>query len=105
MLGIPCLSRSTLPCAKPGYVVLMLYLFRIVLITALKANCPRQRTAFRSLNASISLARYAEQLDVSSGVGLLSGGAHLTAAVTYAFFSLRPSSELFEVGWFAKPVL
>jgi len=73
-------------------------LFRIVLITALKANCPRQRIAFRSFSESISLARYAEQFDVSSTDGLLSGGAHLTAAVTYAPFSFNPSSEFCDVG-------
>src|SRR5438552_15216750 len=82
-----------------------LYLFRIVLITALKANCPRQRIAFRSLSDSISLARYSEQLDVSSTAGLLSGGAHLTAAVTYAPFSFNRSSVFCVVGWFARSIL
>jgi len=73
-------------------------LTRIVLITALKANCPRQRIAFSSFTASISLARYGEQFVVSSVDGLLSGGAHLTAAVTYAPFSFNPSSDFCDVG-------
>src|SRR2546425_3097337 len=96
--GIPSPSFNTFPWPNPADNRRSLCLFRIVLITALKANCPRQRIAFRALNESISRARYGEQFDVSSIDGLLSGGAHLTAAVTYAPFSTSPSLELLEVG-------
>src|SRR6266705_3337328 len=98
MIGIPSPSLNILPWPNFAEDFGRLYLFRIVLITALKANCPRQRIAFRSLSESISLARYSEQLLVSSVDGLLSGGAHLTAAVTYAPFSFNPSSEFCDVG-------
>ena len=103
--GIPSPNFSTLPWQNAGDGFGRTYLSRIILITVLKANCPRQRIAFKSFSESISLARYSEQLDVSSMVGLLSGGAHLTAAVTNAPFNVRPSPVLFDVGWFAKPVL
>src|SRR5438132_5471301 len=103
--GIPSPSLNTLPWPNCADNRGRLYLFRIVLITALKANCPRQRIVFRSLSESISLARYAEQFVVSSVDGLLSGGAHLTAAVTYAPFSSSPSSRFCDVGCFARPIL
>src|SRR5437879_13373606 len=80
--GIPLPRPNTFPWPNFAEDCGRLYLFRIVLITALKANCPRQRIAFSSLSESISLARYEEQLLVSTVDGLLSGGAHLTAAVT-----------------------
>src|SRR2546430_6758293 len=96
--GISSPSPNTLPWPNFAEDCGRLYLFRIVLITALKANCPRQRIAFRSFNESISLARYAEQCVVSSVDGLLSGGAHLTAAVTYAPSSFSPSFEFCDVG-------
>src|SRR5207247_10271952 len=73
MTGIPSPSLNTLPWPNFADNRGRLYLFRIVLITALKANCPRQRIVFRSLSESISLARYAEQFVVSSVDGLLSG--------------------------------
>jgi len=98
MAGIPSPSLNTLPWPNSADNAVRLYLLRIILMTALKANCPRQRIAFRSISDSISLARYSEQLDVSSTDGLLSGGAHLTAAVTYAPFSFNPSSEFCDVG-------
>src|SRR3989442_12373648 len=96
--GIPSPSLNAFPWLKFAEDCGRLYVFRIVLIAALKANCPRQRSAFRSLTNSISLARYEEQLLVSSVDGLLSGGAHLTAAVTYAPFSSSPSSRFCDVG-------
>src|SRR5712664_2106551 len=99
MTGIPSPSLNTRPCEKPADRILRLYLFWIIRFTALKANCPRQRIVIRSFSESISLARYVAQLDVSSIVGLLSGGAHLTAAVTYAPLSVSPSSVLRDVGW------
>src|SRR6266581_4680220 len=96
--GIPWPSLNTLPWPNFAEDCVRLYLLRVILITALKANCPRQRIAFRSFSDSISLARYAEQFVVSSVDGLLSGGAHLTAAVTYTPFSFSPSSEFCDVG-------
>src|SRR5438128_12076900 len=103
--GIPWPSLNTFPWPNLAGSRGRLYLLRIIFITALKANCPRQRIAFRSLSESISLARYREQLLVSAVDGLLSGGAHLTAAVTYASFSLSASSELSDMGCFARPTL
>src|SRR2546428_14188381 len=103
--GIPSPNLNTFPWPNLADDRGRLYLPRIILITALKANCPRQRIAFSSLSESISLARNSEQLVVSSVDGLLSGGAHLTAAVTYAPFSFHPSSEFCEVGWFARTTL
>src|SRR6266516_3727708 len=103
--GIPLPSLITLPCRKRAYGGLRLYLFRIVLMTALNANSPRHRITSSCFSESISAARYAEQFEVSSGVGLFSGGAHLTAAVTWTFFSFNPSSMLRERAWLAKPVL
>src|SRR2546429_9073651 len=103
--GIPSPSLNSFPWPNFAEDCERLYLFRIVLITALKAKCPRQRIAFRSFRESISLARYPQQFDVSSTDGLLSGGAHLTAAVTFAPSSLNPSSEFCEVGRFGRPTL
>ena len=40
----------------------------------------------------------------SAGVGLLAGGAHRTAAATYASRSCSPSPARTDSGWFAKPV-
>src|SRR5438128_11763543 len=98
MASIPTPSLNTLPWPNFADNALRLYLLRIILMTELKANCPRQRTAFRSISESISLPRYPEQFVVSRVVGLLSGGAHFTAAVTYAPFSLGPSSKFCDVG-------
>src|SRR5205809_7737939 len=95
--GIPSPSLNAFPWPNFAEDCGRLYLFRIVLITVLKANCPRQRIAFKSSSESISVARYAEQFVVSSVDGLLSGGAHLTAAVTYAPFSSSPSSRFCDV--------
>src|SRR5438093_12745435 len=98
MTGIPSPSLNTLPW--PNFVDNRgrLYLFRIVLITALKANCPRQRIVFRSLSESISLGRDAEQFGVCSLYGLVLGGADVSAAVTYALFTTCPSSRCGDVG-------
>src|SRR2546430_16682649 len=96
--GIPSPSLNSFPWPNFAEDCGRLYFFRIVLTTALKANCPRQRIAFRSFNESISLARHAEQCVVSSVDGLLSGGAHLTAAVTYAPASFSPSLEFCDEG-------
>src|SRR5207247_3564169 len=101
--GIPLPSLITLPCRKRAYGGLRLYLFRIVLMTALNANSPRQRIASSCFSESISAVRYVEQFAVSSGVGLLSGAAHLTAAVTWTFFRFNPSSIARERAWMAKP--
>ncbi len=98
MAGIPSPSLNTLPWPNFADNAVRLYLLRIILMTALKANCPRQRTAFRSISESISLARYPEQFVVSCVVGLLSGGAHFTAAVTNAPFNFSPSSKFCDVG-------
>src|SRR6266581_870853 len=98
MTGIASPGLNTLPWPNLADDCGRLYFFRIILIVALKANCPRQRIAFRSFSESISLARYAEQFVVSSVDGLFSGGAHLTAAVTYAPFSSSPSSRFCDVG-------
>ncbi len=65
MAGIPSPSFNTLPWPNFADNAVRLYLLRIILMTALKANCPRQRTAFRSISESISLARYPEQSVVS----------------------------------------
>ena len=82
MTGILSPNRMILPCPKLAKGLSSPYLFRIVLMTALNANWPRQRIAFNCVSESISVARYSEQFWVSSGVGLLSGGAHFTTAVT-----------------------
>ncbi len=67
------------------------------------ANPPSTTTTrTRSSNAS-SRWRYGRHRSRSSGVGLLSGGAHRTAAATYASCSSSPSSDDTDVAWFAKP--
>src|SRR6266480_2471940 len=96
--GIPSPSLKAFPWPNFAEDCGRLYLFRFVLITVLKANCPRQRIAFKSSSESISVARYEEQLLVSTVDGLLSGGAHLTAAVTYAPSSFSSSSRFCDVG-------
>jgi hypothetical protein len=53
--------------------------------------------------ALISASRCGRQLAISSGVGLLSGGAQRTAAAMYASRNTRPSSARREVGMLAKP--
>ena len=54
-------------------------------------------------SAAASATRCAWQAVISSGVGLLSGGAHRTAAAIYAFFSVSPSSDRRDVGMLANP--
>src|SRR5690349_8247533 len=103
--GIPTPGFNTFPWPKVPRDFGRWYFFRIILITALNANCPRQRIVLRSLSESISLVRYVEHLRVSSMEGLFPGGAHLTAAVTYVPFSTRPSSKDRDVGWLARPDL
>src|SRR5439155_1487964 len=50
-----------------------------------------------------SANRYGSQRPISPSVGLLKGGAHRTAAVTYASRRLRPSPRCSDVGRSAKP--
>ena len=60
---------------------------------------PPERRASRVISA----ARKGRQATSSSGVGLLSGGAHRHAAEMYASVSVSPSSRPREVGWLANP--
>ena len=54
-------------------------------------------------SSASSRVRYGRQRSRSSVVGLLAGGAHRTAAATYASRSSRPSSRATDDGWFARP--
>src|SRR2546427_1634856 len=74
-------------------------------MTELKASWPRHRMTRVSLRRSSSLERYGEQFPTSTGAGLLSGGAHLTAAVKYAFLRVKPSDRLSDNDWLANPAL
>ncbi len=62
----------------------------------------RPPPAARSSSSS-SRCRNEWQAARSSGIGLLSGGAHFTAAVTHAPVSDSPSSIDTDVGWLASP--
>src|SRR5919112_4879627 len=71
---------------------------------ASKAIFPRARITSVESKMFNSARRYCEQLDISKAVGLLLGGAHLTAATIYAPFKMSPSFLNRLVGIFAKPV-
>src|SRR6185436_6239258 len=61
-------------------------------------------TATRTRESSASSrARNGAQLSRSDGSGLFAGGAHRTAAATYASTSANPSSIHRDVGWLASP--
>ena len=62
----------------------------------------RRRCGCAAARAS-SASRCTRQLTISSGVGLLSGGAQRAAAVMKTSCSVRPSCGWREVGMFAKP--
>ena len=64
-------------------------------------RAPPRRGHARATPARV--ARYGRHRSRSSGVGLLSGGAHRTAAATYASRSSSPSSDDTDVAWFANP--
>ena len=59
---------------------------------------PQRRAAARS-----SASSHGAQVSRSSGVGLLPGGAHRTAAVIRTPVSRSPSSHDDDVGWLASP--
>jgi len=74
-----------------------------ILQVASKAIFPRQIMIFTFFIRANSSAKKMEQLSNSSLRGLFCGGAHLTVAVIYAFFRLKPSASFLLVGFVANP--
>ncbi len=67
-------------------------------------SCRARRRRARGGSAATSASRCGRQLAISSGVGLLSGGAQRTAAAMNASRSVEAVVGSRDVGMFAKPV-